>query len=192
MCAQYHRPDGVRFSLQICRNSVEPPVSSRVRNLLAKDRDRAALAEEPKPRRPKVPCVGRALLLAGGAVALAGTTARPNRSVIGPPGESEGVAPTADPGEEVILDVPANVGGGNVLNVSLIDLAFGNLSRLDQFPQPRGGEGIVLVVVRRHYRRHVPETEIGNISRSADDPSRKSTPLTKICTERNGKRSPGG
>jgi hypothetical protein len=150
VCAQYHRPDGVRFSLQICRNSVEPPVPSRVRNLLAKDRDRAALADEPKPRRPKVPCVAGALLLAGGAVALAGTTARPNRSVIGPAGESERVTPAANAGEEVALGEAADVRSGNVQDVSFIDVAFGNLPCLDEFTQPRRGEPVVLVVVRRH------------------------------------------
>jgi hypothetical protein len=60
------RPAGVTFSLQVIENSVEPPVGNRALNLFAKDRDRATLADEPRPMRPEMSIVGAALLLPGG------------------------------------------------------------------------------------------------------------------------------
>src|SRR4051812_45281796 len=48
------RPCGVTLSLQVITNKVEPPVSNRDFNLLTKHDVRSALANEPKPRRPKV------------------------------------------------------------------------------------------------------------------------------------------
>jgi hypothetical protein len=60
-----NRPAGVTFSLQVIKNSVEPPVGNRAFNLLAKERDRATLADEPRPMRPEMSIVGPALPRAG-------------------------------------------------------------------------------------------------------------------------------
>jgi hypothetical protein len=47
-----YRPDGVRDAFQVIAHIVEPSVSVTVCNLLAKDNDRARLADEPEERRP--------------------------------------------------------------------------------------------------------------------------------------------
>jgi hypothetical protein len=65
VCAKNRSPDGVAFSFQVSLNSVEPTMPDRCRNLLAKDRCRAALADEAEPDGPEVPGVIDALLLAG-------------------------------------------------------------------------------------------------------------------------------
>jgi len=64
-----------------------------------------------------------ATLLACGAEGLTGTRARPNRSVIGPSGEAQGVTPSTDPGEEVALVVSGEVVRLNVNNASLINIS---------------------------------------------------------------------
>jgi hypothetical protein len=66
VCAQYDRPAGVAFSLQVCEYSIEPSVPNRACNLLAKDALRATLADEPEHFRPEVAIVGSTLPLAGG------------------------------------------------------------------------------------------------------------------------------
>ena len=147
-----NRPDGVRFSLQVIANKVEPPVGNRAFNLFTNDDWRAALADEPRPMRPEVATVGPACLRACGREGLAGATSRPNRSSIVPSGESEGIAPAANPGEEVALDEASHVVGGNGLDISLVNFAIGYQSYLDEFAQPRSGERVVLVVIRAHGR----------------------------------------
>jgi hypothetical protein len=67
------RPDGVSLLLQISRNSVEPPEPICARNLLSKDDWRAALADEPKPRRPEMTDVLETGAFPGNAEWLAGT-----------------------------------------------------------------------------------------------------------------------
>ena len=58
MCAQYGRPAGVAFCFQVCRYSIEPSVTNRACNLLAKDMLRAALADEIEEHGPEVAFVG--------------------------------------------------------------------------------------------------------------------------------------
>jgi hypothetical protein len=55
-------------------------------NLLAKDCDRAALADEMEERWPKVPLVSKPFSFACLAERLAGTGAGPDRTIIGPTG----------------------------------------------------------------------------------------------------------
>jgi hypothetical protein len=98
------RPEGVTHFFQVSRNKVEPVVSSRAANLLSKDDWRAALSDEPKPRRPEMTGVREARAFSGLAEGLAGARARPNKST--PPGKLDGVGPPPDPGEEVALLVP--------------------------------------------------------------------------------------
>lgn len=147
---QTRRPAGVTLAFQVIENSVKPPVGNRALNLLSKDRDRAALANEPRPMRPEMPIVGPAVAFPGARERLAGATTRPNRSVVGPSGESEGQAPTADPGEEVTLGEACKVARLDVDNGSLINFSVGNVARLDQLAQPGGSERIVFVVVGAH------------------------------------------
>lgn len=155
------RPAGVTFSLQVIENSIEPSVSNRALNLLAKDRARLTLADEPRPMRPEMSIVGAAFPFAGAAKWLTGATARPNRSVIGPASESQGVGPAADAGEEMALDEVSEVIGSHVLDVSIIDFAIGYQPCLDEFAQPCCGERVVLVVVRpSHAASRLPCTGV--------------------------------
>jgi len=64
--SKYRRPNGVVRSLQVRLNKVEPAVSNRRCNLLAKDRCRPKLADELKPMRPEVTRVAKPLAFAGG------------------------------------------------------------------------------------------------------------------------------
>lgn len=119
-------------------------------NLLTKDDCRAALADEVIPRRPKMAGIGAPSVGPRCAEGLAGATTCPNRSVIGPASESEGVAPAADPGKEVALGETSQVAGVKGLDVTLVYLSIGNQAVFDQLAQPRGGERIMLVVVGAH------------------------------------------
>jgi hypothetical protein len=122
-----HRPDGVVFSLQVIANKIEPSMSNCCRNLLTKDCCRAALAEEAKPRRPKVARIVTPSLGAGRREGLAGATAGPYRSVVGPAGESKGKRPAANPAEEVALNEPVEISRANIGNTPFIDFTVRNL-----------------------------------------------------------------
>ena len=125
---------------------------NRCFNLFAKDDWRAALSDEPKPVRPEMAGVVEAFAFSGAAEWLAWATARPNRSVSWPSGEVEGVRPSPDPGEEVALNVPGEVGGLDELDVSLVNVSGRDESRSEEVSQPSGREGVVLVVVRTQAR----------------------------------------
>jgi len=147
---QYGRPAGVPFVLQISENSVEPTPSNRRFNLLSKDDCRAALGDERKPRRPQVAFVIGRLARTGGAKGLAGTRACPNRSVVGPSGETEGNGPSADASEEMGLDVASEVVGPHVNDVSFVNVASGDVSGGDEVAEPLRGIGVDLVVISGH------------------------------------------
>jgi hypothetical protein len=115
--------------------------------LFTKHDVRLALADEAKPRRPKVARIIGASAFPRRTEGLTGTTARPNRSVIGPAGESEGDGPSADSGEEVALRVGSDIGRFNFQDGPLIDVAIGDVAALDELTKPRDVEGIVFVVV---------------------------------------------
>jgi len=85
-------------------NKIEPSVVNRCFNLLTKDDSRAALADEIEPDRPEMAFVGNAPPGTGCAERLARATACPNRSVLGPSGEVQGVTPAAKSGEEMALN----------------------------------------------------------------------------------------
>jgi len=109
--AQIRRPDGVSRVFQISRNTVEPREPIDARNLLTKDRDRSALADEPKPRWPKMARIGGAIAFPRLREGLTGATPGPNRSAVWPAGELEWIAPAADAGEKVALRETANIVG---------------------------------------------------------------------------------
>lgn len=144
--AQIRRPDGVSLRFQVSRNSVEPCESILRRNLLSKDHWRAALSDEPKPRRPEMTGICEALAFAGCGEGLAGARARPNKS-LGPSCELEGQVPSADPGEEVAAVVAMEVGGLNFADVSLVNESGGDEPGSDEPSEPVGSECVVLVVV---------------------------------------------
>jgi hypothetical protein len=114
--AQIRRPDGVVLAFQVSRNTVEPSKSIRARNLFAKDDCRAALANEPEPRRPKMARIGGAIAFPGGREWLTGATPAPDSAVVRPSGKSEGVTPAADAGEEMTLDESSEIVGPNIDN----------------------------------------------------------------------------
>jgi hypothetical protein len=97
-------------------NKVEPSVVNRCFNLLTKDNVRSALADEVKPGRPEVPLVGNTAACTSGAEWLTGATARPNRSVLGPSGKAQGVAPATESREEVALCVPVKFACFDILD----------------------------------------------------------------------------
>jgi hypothetical protein len=107
--AQISRPDGVARPFQVSENSVEPPKPVRARNLFAKDDWRPALVNELEPGGPEVALVGKPSPPTGCAEWLTGATPGPDVGVVGHPGEAQGVAPSADAGEEMPLSRPANV-----------------------------------------------------------------------------------
>jgi hypothetical protein len=113
-------------------NKIEPSVFNRCFNLLTKDDSRAALADEIEPDWPEVSIISGAFLRASGTEGLAGATARPNRSVVGPPGKAQGVAPAAKAGEEMALHVSGKITGANILDTPCVNFTLGNMPRFNQ------------------------------------------------------------
>jgi hypothetical protein len=138
---QNRHPDGVACSFQVRTNSVEPRVSKRRRNLLAKEPFRSAGHDEPEEIRPEVALVVEAALLARVGEGLAGAGACP-------------VAPAGDAGEEVGLCRRATVGIDDVFGSEVSDAAFtyhsggvpGDVPGGDEVADPRGWIRIQLVV----------------------------------------------
>jgi len=104
---QYCRPEGVTFAFQVIGHGVEPSVPNRPCNLFSKDDWRAALANEPEPRWPKVPIVGEAFALTRLAKRLARATAGPDFSIVSPSRQSQRVCPAAETSEEMALRITA-------------------------------------------------------------------------------------
>jgi hypothetical protein len=69
-----------------------------------------------------------ATLLAGGAERLAGATACPNRSVIGPSCESQSVGPARNSCKPMTLQEASDIVWSNVLDASLIDFSVCNVT----------------------------------------------------------------
>jgi hypothetical protein len=144
--AQIRRPDGVTRALQISENNVEPLEAIRTCNLLANDDWRAALLDEPEPRRPEVALVVEALPAPRLAERLAGAASRPDRGVVGPAGEAERVGPDADAGEEVRLPELADVGRLEGDDAPVVDFAGRDVPGFGEVLEPRGRVRIVFVV----------------------------------------------
>src|SRR5215471_10154435 len=156
---KYGRPAGVPFLLQVSENKVEPAPSNCRLNLLSKDDCRSALADESHPRRPQVALVIGCLALAGAAEGLAWATSCPNRSVVGPPCESQGIRPSADSRKKVALPKPGKVSCMNIGDAALVDVAGRDLSGGDEVSEPSCGMGIILVVVGGHH-----SAAVGNVN----------------------------
>jgi hypothetical protein len=109
-------PAGVAFSLQVSAHSVEPSVPSFSRNLLSQDDRGAAGGDEEVEVGPEVTGVVCSGTFARDRERLAGTRSCPDRPVVRPLGETEGVGPAPDPGEEVALIETGQVGRSNIDN----------------------------------------------------------------------------
>jgi hypothetical protein len=97
-----------------------------------------------------VPLIFAATLATGDAERLTGARACPNRSLVGPSGESECKAPSADAGEEVALGKASQIGWVNVDDASTVNFSGCNVSMLNKAFQTVGCEGFYLVVVGGH------------------------------------------
>jgi hypothetical protein len=147
--AQIARPEGVTRVFHVSRYKIDPFESTR--NLLSKDDWRAALVNEPEPDGPEVSFIVKAFLLSCGAEGLARATARPDGAVVGPSGAAQGVAPDADPGEEVTLVETKKVIRLNFRDTALINFTFRQVSCRDQVPEPLRGVWVYLIVVYCHF-----------------------------------------
>jgi hypothetical protein len=116
--AQISSPEGVARVFQVSTYSVEPREAVRARNLLSNDDWRAALADETEPLRPEVALVVGALASAGDGEGLAGTTAGPDGSVVGPAGEPERVLPDPDASKEMSTSRVFDIAGLHFQNAA--------------------------------------------------------------------------
>jgi hypothetical protein len=110
-------------------NKVKPSVVNRCFNLLTKDNVRSALADEVEPDRPEMALVCNAPPDTGCAERLAGATARPNRSVLGPSGKAQGVAPAAETGEKMTLNKSVKITCADILDAPRINFTFRQMPR---------------------------------------------------------------
>jgi hypothetical protein len=132
--AQICRPNGVARCFQVSVYSVEPAEAVLARNLFSKDDWRAALCDEPVELGPEMALVLDALALACGTERLAGAGAGPDRSVVSPSGEAEGVGPDADACEEVALCEIAQIRSLNAGDAAVVNDAICDQSFLDEVP----------------------------------------------------------
>jgi hypothetical protein len=128
---QIRRCDGIVELFQVKRYSIEPFKSVVWRNLLAKERCRAALRDEAVELGPQVPLVHFALSLAGARKRLAWAASSPNPNIVWPPCELEGIGPSADPGEEVALLVSLKLMAAHLPYVPLVNVALWYQVRFD-------------------------------------------------------------
>src|SRR5690606_2243800 len=77
-------------------------------------------------------------------------------------GESEGIRPAADSGEEVILGVSHKVCWAYILDAPFIYVAFRYQARGHQLSQPSGGLRVELVVVMAGNRQLTPPPPHGH------------------------------
>jgi len=116
--AQIDRPEGIARRFHVSLYKVEPSEAIFACNLLSKDWDRFRLCggDEVEPHGPQMPLVSKPSSFACRAERLAWARSRPNWTIVRPPSSAQGVRPDADPGEEVTLCVPFEVGGSNIFN----------------------------------------------------------------------------
>lgn len=137
---------GVALRFQVSEYSVDPAPSNRVFNLLSNDDWRAALRDERKPRRPQVASVSSAFARTCRGERLTGSAACPNRSSVGPTGETQCERPSADACEEMALLVAVKIGGANLEDAALVDKTSSDLAVVDEVSKPLRSIRIILVV----------------------------------------------
>jgi hypothetical protein len=138
---------GVSFFFQVIEYQVEPSVLNRRLNLFSKDCWRAALADEPEPIGPQVPGVLDAPVPPGIGERLAGARAGPDRHIVGPPCEAEGIGPAADARKEVPLRVVPQVIGLDGTDVPPVDAPPWYVPISGKLLEPRAAETVEFVVV---------------------------------------------
>jgi hypothetical protein len=111
---------------------VEPLKAVAACNLLAKDDWRAALADEPVERGPKVPLVSKPAAFACRTERLARAASGPDGSVVRPPGKSQGSTPDADAGKKVALGISGKFIWSDIFNGSFIYHSRCNMPRSNQ------------------------------------------------------------
>ena len=139
-------PDGISQVLQVSANSGEPFTSILARNLLSKDRCRAALGDEVVKSGPQVSLIGMATSLSRARKRLTRTGAGPDFPVLGPSGKGESEGPAADPGKEVALPKRSKVVGVEVEDAAGINGSGRKMPGSGKVPEPLCGVGIVVVV----------------------------------------------
>jgi hypothetical protein len=91
-----------------------------------------ALADKVKPCRPEVPLISKPFSFACLAERLAGTTAGPHGSIVGPTGAAQGITPNTEAGEEMALGKPGKVSWYDILNAPCIHFSGRNMPGLDK------------------------------------------------------------
>ena len=145
--AQIGGPDRIAHGFQVSAYSSEPLAPSRACNLFAKDDWRRTVQDEATERRPEMARIRSAHLLTDGAEWLAGAGTGPYRFIVWPAGETQGEAPSANPGEEMALGELNKVSCPDGADVACIDFPGGNVAGADEFAEPLGCFWIVLIVV---------------------------------------------
>jgi hypothetical protein len=159
-------------------NSVEPVDAKAVRSLLAKDKLRAALADEIEPCGPEVPFVVGSRSLARSRERLAWAGSSPDRKVVWNPGKAQGVGPSSDAGEEVGLLEALEVFRRKVDHAPLVHGAGRDVAARDQVAQPRCGVRLKLVVERAAHSG----TDRLALRRAATTDGAKASPTTRPIT----------
>jgi hypothetical protein len=126
--AQIGGPDGISQSFHVSAYSGEPFTSISACNLFSKHRCRFALGDERVKSGPQVPSIGMAFSLSSARKRLTGTATSPDGLVFRPTGESQCVRPSSDAGEEVALDVTAQVAWSHVSDAPLVNVSIWNKS----------------------------------------------------------------
>nr|WP_057923043.1 hypothetical protein [Lysobacter capsici] len=117
-----NRPAGVAFGLQIRQSSVERQ-RDEASNVFAQECSGSRACNKAMQFRPEVTVVRLRALSSCDAERLAGEAACPDFLAVGPAGEPAGVREATDPGEEVALDVAAQIVCGNRSDVTVIHIA---------------------------------------------------------------------
>jgi hypothetical protein len=110
------RPAGVTDAFQVSTHSVEPILSNRCRNLFSHEDRGPTGADKLKEDGPEVALVFLRFAFPGNGEGLAGGAACPQRPFVRPASETGGVAPSADPSEEVALGKTSEVVRLNIDN----------------------------------------------------------------------------
>jgi hypothetical protein len=148
--AQIGDPDSVAQRLQVSTNSSDPFEPKAARNLLSKDRCRAALRDEASELGPEVAGVGVAPPISGMAVGLARAGPGPNRSPWRPPGEAKRLGPTADPREQVDLLIAGQVLFLEPADIAAVDGPGRDVPRVAEPTEPGRRVAVVFVVEGSH------------------------------------------
>jgi hypothetical protein len=150
---QITRPDGIAEFFQVKRYSIEPLNPIRACNLLAKDRCRAALADETVEFRPEMPFVFLTAAFTCTRKRLARAGPGPNWPVFWPSSELESKGPSPDASKEVALGKPGKVPGLDVGDASAVNVSMRYQSGHDQLLEPGARFGGVVVVVSGQWRK---------------------------------------